>query len=334
MVLSSPLSTNTTPSDSSSAEGVLQSLYRAVSVPFSPGKGNLDATLIEEHLPLSSSETSGMVIPTMTATPTEGSMIDRLRSVQQSDKSVGLMNSSGGLGGEVSDPATFASLVAGCDSFDDHVLMEDQNNQEYNAFVDTSSIAPNLPSQNHTELTSNSMTLRHRLTLRAPSRLRSSTLVPQVERRVKISGSFDVITLLLVKDIGVTICGGVIGASGSHACVDTVIPGKISCAIKSHNVKAKGLLEHHVFIRTPSLRDKHTVYITPCLDVTTLASEILIPLLAIERTVEVWSSLFPRFPSLHSSDASELVAAVDMAVEGKYSFQTPSKKQCATGKIS
>ena len=228
IVLSSPPSTNTTPSDSSSAEGVLQSLYRAVSVPFSPGKGNSDATLIEESLPLSSSDTGGMVILTMTATPTEGSIIDRLRSVQQSDKSVGLMDSSGGLGGEVSDPATFASLVAGGDSFDDHVLMEDQNNQEYNAFVDTSSIAPNLPSQNHTELISNSMTLRHRLTLRAPSRLRSSTLVPQVERRVKISGSFDVITLLLVKDIGVTICGGVIGASGSHACVDTVIPGKIS----------------------------------------------------------------------------------------------------------
>ena len=98
MVLSSSPSANTTPSDSSNAEGVLQSLYRAVSSPFSPGNGDLDATLLEEDSLLSSSDNGGMVLPTMTATPTEGSMIDRLRSVQQSGKSVGLMDSSGGLG--------------------------------------------------------------------------------------------------------------------------------------------------------------------------------------------------------------------------------------------
>ena len=61
---------------------------------------------------------------------------------------------------------------------------------------------------------------------------------------------------------------------------------------------------------------------------------MLILFLTIDSMVEIWSSLFPRLPSLPSSEASELVASVDMAVEGKYSFQTPSKKQHATGKIS
>ena len=46
-------------------------------------------------------------------------MIDRLRSVQQSGKSVGIMESSGGLGVAVSDPATFSSLSAGGDFFVD-----------------------------------------------------------------------------------------------------------------------------------------------------------------------------------------------------------------------
>ena len=55
------------------------------------------------------------------AIPTEYSMVDRLRSVQKSGKSVGIMESSGGLGVTVSDPATFSSLAAGGDSFDDRL---------------------------------------------------------------------------------------------------------------------------------------------------------------------------------------------------------------------
>ena len=48
-------------------------------------------------------------------------MIDRLSSVQKIGKSVGIMESSGGLGIVVSDPATFSSLAAGGDSFDDRL---------------------------------------------------------------------------------------------------------------------------------------------------------------------------------------------------------------------
>ena len=103
-----------------------------------------------------------MNILTMTVKPTEGSMIDGLRSVQQSGKSVGLIDSSGGLGviyssgklrivdqssglgGVVSDSATFSSLTSDGGSFDDQVLMEDQDNRDYNAFVDTAYMASNL----------------------------------------------------------------------------------------------------------------------------------------------------------------------------------------------
>ena len=61
----------------------------------------------------------------MTAAPTEGFIIDRLHLVQQSGKSVGLMDLSGGVSGEISDPTTFASLAADDGSFDYHILMKD-----------------------------------------------------------------------------------------------------------------------------------------------------------------------------------------------------------------
>ena len=193
--------------------------------------------------------------------------------------------------------------------------MEDQNNRDFNALNDTASMAPNLPSLNNADLASESRALRNRSSLMTPRRFRSLN-VPKVERRVKISGSLDFVSLLLVDDIGVTICGENIGASGSHACVDAVIAGKTSCAVKSHNV----------FIRTPSVKGKHTVYLTPCLDITMLASEMIGPLLTIERTVEVWSSFLPRLPSLLSSEASNLIASIDIVLESKSSFKTPSKK--------
>ena len=269
----------------------------------------------------------------MTATHTEGSVIDRLRSVQQSGKSVGLMNSSGGLSVAASNPDIFVSLAVGGDSFDDQALMDDQDDQDYRALADTSNMAPNFPSLDQHELTFNCMTLRNRITLAVPSRFRSSTSFLKVERRVKISGSLDIAKILLVKDIGVHNRGGVIGTSCSHACVDAIILGEKYCTIKLHNVKAKGLLEHHVFIRLPSVKGKNTVYLTPCLSITTLASEMFALLLAIERTVEVWSSFLPRLPSFSPSEAVELVASVDMAVKGKFNFQTPSKKQRANVQI-
>ena len=199
-------------------------------------------------------------------------MIDRLRSVQQPGKSVGLMdsvgvlmdssgdlgggvNSIGGFGGVVSDPANFAGLAAGGESYDD-VLMEDQDNRDGNGF-NASAPIPNLPTLDQADLVSDSRALRNRSSLVAPRRFRSLN-VPKVERRVKISGSFDVVSLLLVENIGVTICGGSIGASGSHACVDAVIPGRTSCAVKSHNVKANGLFDNHLYIRTPTVKGKNT----------------------------------------------------------------------------
>ena len=137
-----------------------------------------------------------------------------------------LIDSSGGLGvvdsrcgidDVVSDTAKFSSLVAGGDSFDDHILMEDQNNTDYNAFADTSFLDPNLLSLDNADA-SDSMTLCNQLTLDVNLRFRAPTLLPKVERRVKIFGSFDVVKLLLVQYLSVTIYGGVIGTSGSHAC--------------------------------------------------------------------------------------------------------------------
>jgi len=64
-----------------------------------------------------------------------------------------------------------------------------------------------------------------------------------LERRVNLMVENNQVRLLLVKDIGIKICGGAIGASGLQACVDNVVPGTKSCAVKSHVVKTKNLLE-------------------------------------------------------------------------------------------
>ena len=111
--------------------------------------------------------------------------------------------------------------------------MEDQDNRDYNTFADTASMAHNLLSLYHAGLASESKALRNRSSLVAPLCFCTLNVLPKVERRVKISGSFDVVKSLLVKDIDVTICGEIIGASGSHACVDAVVSGKTSCAVKS-----------------------------------------------------------------------------------------------------
>ena len=113
MVFYSSSSNDITPLDSSNTKEVLQSLYRAVPVPFTPGNGNLDATLFMKDPSLSSFDTGGTDIPTMTVTSTEDPNIYRSRSVQKSGKSVGVIDSSDGLGVAVSDPATFTSLAAG-----------------------------------------------------------------------------------------------------------------------------------------------------------------------------------------------------------------------------
>ena len=85
MVLSSSPSANTTPSDSSNAEEMLQSLYRAASASSlftSPSNGESDTNLLMEDPPLSSSDIGGMVNPAMKATPTEASLVNKLRSAQ------------------------------------------------------------------------------------------------------------------------------------------------------------------------------------------------------------------------------------------------------------
>ena len=50
---------------------------------------------------------------------------------------------------------------------------------------------PNSPSLDQPELASNIMTLCNHLTLVNSSRFRSSTLLPKVKRRIKISGKFE-----------------------------------------------------------------------------------------------------------------------------------------------
>ena len=127
----------------------------------------------------------------------------------------------------------------------------------------------------------------------------------------------------MVKGIAISIYGGAIGASSLQAYVEDVVSGRIPCTIKSHSVKANGLVNNHLFNRTPTVKSKNTVYLTPSLDVSTLAKEMLAPF----WLLNAWSSLLPRFPSLPPSEVSKLVASVDMDVDLKCNLKTPSKRQ-------
>ena len=86
------------------------------------------------------------------------------------------------------------------------------------------------------ELESNTMSLYNRETLVPPGRFRSE--FPKVERRTKQVVSHNLFRLLLVENIGIKICGGVIEASGLQACVDDVTLCITSCAVQGCSVHA------------------------------------------------------------------------------------------------
>jgi len=96
MVLSSSPSADASLSHYSNTQELLKSLYRATSAYFQhTSPGNDDVDLLMEDPPLSPSNIYDMHSSTITETSTENAFVDRLRSIQQTGKSMVLMNSSG-----------------------------------------------------------------------------------------------------------------------------------------------------------------------------------------------------------------------------------------------
>ena len=149
-------------------------------------------------------------------------------------------------------------------------------------------------------------------------------LLPKLERRLQF------VFHVLAGSIGKTICGGKIGSSGLQACVAPVPFGSTSCSVRSHATKETSLSDDTLYIRTPFVAGKLAIYLTSLLPVSSLSPKVLPYLLQATRSVEVWSSLLPRFSSLSPSEIKELIISVDQAVTFKTDFTTPFKSNSST----
>ena len=118
------------------------------------------------------------------------------------------------------------------------------------------------------------------------------------------------------------ICGGIVGFSKIHAYVAK------NCSVKKHILKEPQLLLDRVYICTPQAGGKRTVYLHLSVAVNEVNRDFLMSLLIQEQTVDVWSSLLSRLPSLDKigKDQGKLVASIGQSTL-REDFLTPHKKQ-------
>ena len=158
--------------------------------------------------------------------------------------------------------------------------------------------------------------LRDRTALLAPRPFHSQANVkPERASKSVVSSSLVKLHLVSLGDVVNVICCGKNG-SGQHlqACVAPVTPSLYTCGVLSHSKKAKGFDENTIYIKTPLVRGKVTVYLIPVLKVSSVSSTILQPLLQLERTVSFWTSLLPRIHSLPVADLNQLMSTLDVVV--------------------
>ena len=87
------------------------------------------------------------------------------------------------------------------------------------------------------------------------------------------------------------------------------------------------MLPDWVYIRTPQVGGKRTVYLHSSVAVNEVDRDLLISLLIQERTVDVWSSLLSHLPSLDNKGKylGKLVVSIDQS-SLREDFLTPHKK--------
>ena len=83
-----------------------------------------------------------------------------------------------------------------------------------------------------------------------------------------------------------------------QACVAPILPRQATCGVPSHVTKTKCFHEDNVYIRTPTDRNKFTVYLSLALSISTVSTDIITVFLQIERAVLYWTALLLRLPSL------------------------------------
>ena len=171
--------------------------------------------------------------------------------------------------------------------------------------------------------------LRKREQIARPTRflVASSPVVPKVERHVIKDDAKVRLFQVSFQSIGISICGRKIRSSGLQAYIAAVVPGTRSCPIRAHSLMAKSLIETEVYIPTPIVADRRTVYLSPSLLASYLPLKVFSSLLNVERSVKVWSSLLPSLSSLPPRDIKNLVVSIDQAAGV---FKTPFKNKAAS----
>ena len=109
---------------------------------------------------------------------------------------------------------------------------------------------------------------------------------PECALKYVVSSSLVRFHFFSLSDIGNVIYSGKI-STGQHlqTYVAPIAPSLATCGVRSRSTKAKGFVESTVYIITPPVRDKVTVYLTPVLHISSVSSSIVHSLLQLECTV-------------------------------------------------
>ena len=118
------------------------------------------------------------------------------------------------------------------------------------------------------------------------------------------------------------ICGGIVGFAKIHACVAE------DCYVNKNVTNKSQLLPDRIYIHTPAVGEKRTIYLHPSISIDEVGERILRSLSTQERIISAWSSLLSCLPSLNKENKypSKLVASIDQSSLCE-DFLTPHKKQ-------
>ena len=164
---------------------------------------------------------------------------------------------------------------------------------------------------------SSEIQLRDCSVISVPSRFIRTPSVKRETRRVTVKWDMDPQVKLCMQ----TRSGGIVGFAKIHACVDE------GCNMKKHAIKEHQLLTDRIHIRNSQVGGVG-VYLHPSVVIHEVNEDFLRSLLTQERTVDAWSSLLSRLPSLdkESKDQSKLVESIDQ-FSLRDNFLIPHMKQ-------
>ena len=126
--------------------------------------------------------------------------------------------------------------------------------------------------------------LRDRSRIELPKRYLQTLQLKKEGRRVAVKREVDPLVRLFLRTSNGNdwnnVCGGIVGFTKLHACVAE------GCRVKKHVIKEPQLLPDRIYIRTPQVGEKRSVYLHPSVAVNEVDDNFMTSLLNEERTVD------------------------------------------------